>query len=84
MIGALHQFVPTFEPGAVGSHVIELQKMARDAGWRSEIYAEHLRGEVASRGRYFKEYEEAARPDDVCVYQMAIGSVVGPSVVGQP
>jgi glycosyltransferase involved in cell wall biosynthesis len=76
VIGALHQFVPTFEPGAVGSHVLELQKMAWDTGWRAEIYSEHLHPELTGRGRFYREYEAAARPDDVCVYQMAIGSVV--------
>ena len=76
VIGGLHQFVPTFEPGAVGSHVLEVQKMARECGWRSEIYREHLHPELAGRAPFYKEYEAAARPDDVCVYQMAIGSVV--------
>jgi glycosyltransferase involved in cell wall biosynthesis len=75
---ALHQFVPTFEPGAVGAHTLEVQRLWRESGrGESEIFAEHFRGGFT--GHRFTDYGTRrfpARPDDVLVYQMAIGSTV--------
>jgi glycosyltransferase involved in cell wall biosynthesis len=84
VIAGLHQFVPTFEPGAVGSHVLELQKLARGLGWRSEIYTEHIDPEFAGRARFFRDYATEARSGDVSVYQMAIGSVVADFLLTRP
>lgn len=80
----LHQFVPTFEPGAVGSHMLELQRLAReDLGVRSEIFAEHRRGLPGAQRHTGYGSEVAAHAGDVLVYQMAIGSVVADFVTGQ-
>lgn len=77
-MSGLHQFVPTFEPGAVGSHAIEVQRLMRSLGVDSEIYAEHVHPSFSGRARRFTEYGSGRRrrTDDVLVYQMAIGSVV--------
>jgi glycosyltransferase involved in cell wall biosynthesis len=79
-MAALHQFVPTFEPGAVGSHMLELQKLWRESGrGESEIFAEHVRPPYDDMAHRFTEYGTRrfpARSDDVLVYQMAIGSTV--------
>jgi glycosyltransferase involved in cell wall biosynthesis len=82
MTAAVHQFVPTFEPGATGAHMLELRRLVReDLGLESEIFAEHIRGDydgMADGAHRFTEYGRAvaARTDDLLVYQMAIGSVV--------
>jgi glycosyltransferase involved in cell wall biosynthesis len=79
---AVHQFVPTFEPGATGAHMLELRRLVRDdLGLESEIFTEHIRGDYATLRDGAHRYTDyggavAARPDDVIVYQMAIGSVV--------
>src|SRR5689334_4267582 len=81
---AVHQFVPTFEPGATGAHMREVQRMVReDLGLESEIFSEHQRGGYACRG--FRDYGRTvpARKGDVLVYQMAIGSVVADFVAEQ-
>ena len=81
-MSALHQFVPTFEPGATGAHMLEVQRVAReDLGVESEIFAEHIRGDyqrLTTPAHDFREYGRRypARRDDVLVYQMAIGSDV--------
>ncbi|PLS76446.1 MAG: hypothetical protein CYG61_01965 [Actinobacteria bacterium] len=78
-IGRLHQFVPTFEPGAVGAHMLELRRLAHEVlGVEGEIFAEHIRPSMAGRARGHREYGRVfrARPGDVLVYHMAIGSVV--------
>ncbi len=86
-IGRLHQFVPTFEPGAVGAHILELQRLAHDVlGVDGEIFAEHVRPEMDGRARPHREYGRGvrARAGDVLVYHVAIGSVVADFVRDRP
>lgn len=77
---AVHHFVATYEPGAVGGHIVELQKLCRDLGWDSEVYTEHLRG---LPGRDYRDYPKHAATDDVLVYHTAIGSPVADFVAGR-
>jgi glycosyltransferase involved in cell wall biosynthesis len=77
---AVHHFVATYEPGAIGGHIVELQRLCRDLGWESEVFTEHLRG---LPGRDFREYPKVARGDDVLVYHTAIGSPVADFVAGR-
>lgn len=69
----IHHFVATYEPGAVGGHIVEMQRLCRELGWESEVFTEHLRG---LPGRDYREYSRLAHPDDVLVYHTAIGSPV--------
>jgi len=83
----LLQFVPTFEPGAVGGHMVELQRLWRDERGDAEVFAEHQRGAYEGRARPFRDYGTRrfpARPDDLVVYQMAIGSDVADFVRDRP
>jgi glycosyltransferase involved in cell wall biosynthesis len=77
---AVHHFVATYEPGAIGGHIVELQRLCRDLGWDSEVFTEHVRG---LPGRDYREYAKVARPDDVLMYHTAIGSVVSDYVVSR-
>lgn len=70
---AVHHFVATYEPGAVGNHIAEMQRLCHEQGWESEVFTEHLRG---LPGREYREYTKLARPDDMLVYHTAIGSPV--------
>jgi glycosyltransferase involved in cell wall biosynthesis len=81
----LHQFVATFEPGATGAHMLEVQRLARDVlGIESDLFAEYRRGAHAEAVKQHRDYRP--RPGDVLVYHMAIGSVVADFVAdrGQP
>ena len=73
MTAAVHHFVATYEPGAVGGHIAEVQRLCREQGWASDVFTEHIRG---MPGRHFAEYDRVARPDDVLMYHTAIGSPV--------
>ena len=76
---ATHLFVPRFEPGAVGNHVIEARDALVAAGHRSEIFAGDVDPAWAGRGaRHYDDYGRAvpAGRDDRLVYQVAIGSPV--------
>jgi len=87
-VNALHQFVPTFEPGAVGHHILQVQALARDTlGVVSEVFAEHVAPGFAGRARRHTDYggrHAPARPGDVLLYHVAIGSVVADFVRGRP
>jgi glycosyltransferase involved in cell wall biosynthesis len=72
-VTAVHHFVATYEPGAVGGHIVELQRLCHDLGWESEVFTEHVRG---LPGRDYREYARMAKADDVLVYHTAIGSPV--------
>ena len=75
----LHQFVPTFEPGAVGAHILELRRLAADVlGLEGEVFAEHVHPAMEGRARPHRLYGRSlpASAGDLLVYHMAIGSVV--------
>lgn len=75
----VHQFLPTFERGAVGAHSVLARQLLRDSGHRSEIYAAEVRGDAVNDGpRPLDEYRGGA---DILVYQMAIGSVTADFVL---
>ena len=84
---ALHQFVPTFEPGAVGGHMLELQRLARQTlGVEAELFAEFVHPARDGLARRHTDYGRRvpARTGDVLVYHMAIGSVVADFVRERP
>lgn len=75
---AIHQFVPTFEPSAVGNHMVRVRTALRDKGFESEIFAEFRRGAFENDGVVHSDYGSRypARADDILIYHMAIGSHV--------
>ena len=77
-VPVLHQFVPTLDPGAVGPHLLEIQRTLRGAGWESEVLSEHTKPPYEGRAHRFRDYGTVvpARDDDVLVYHAAIGSSV--------
>ncbi|MHB1776712.1 MAG: glycosyltransferase family 4 protein [Acidimicrobiales bacterium] len=81
---AVHQFVPALIPrDATGSHTLLLRRALRAAGWRSEIFAEATHDELAGESRPIAAYEDAARPDDVLVYQFSTSSMVAEYLLGR-
>lgn len=77
----VHQFLPTFEPGAVGAHALLARGLLRAAGHASEIFAAEVRGAYAGEQAYpLDRYRGGA---DVLVYQMAIGSVTADFVLAR-
>ena len=70
----LHQFVPTLDPGAVGTHLLEAQRALRANGWRSEVFSEHTVGPYHGLAHRFTDYGGAvgAHDDDVLVFLVKI------------
>lgn len=75
---AIHQFVPTFEPGAIGEHIVELHRLLGEMGIASEVFAEHIKPGVPAIARSYRDYGSrvAASPDDLLLYHVSIGSPV--------
>jgi len=74
---AIHQFLPTFAGrDAIGMHVLRLQRLLRDAGFDSDIYAVHRHDEVMQSGYDFDEFRRRnPRPAETWgLYHYSIGS----------
>lgn len=84
-MSAIHQFVPTYEPGAVGAHTAQVQRLVRDMGYQSEIFAEFVVPQFRGDARNFGDYGKRVRAhaDDVLIYQLCTGSVVADFVADQ-
>ncbi len=74
---AVHQFIATLNPhDATGAHTLKLRHALRQAGWRSEIFAEAIHDDLASEAYKHWMYPEHAAPGDVAIYQFTTSSAV--------
>jgi glycosyltransferase involved in cell wall biosynthesis len=81
---AVHQFLPAAESGAVGAHARELQRLLTERlGARSEIFAEYIHPPFEGVARPYRDYGTGvpARPSDVLVYHMAVGSTMADRLI---
>ena len=79
---ALHQFVPVFEPGAVGGHIQQVRRVAHGLGLDAPVWAEVVHPSLASVGRDYRRFKGGR--DDVLMYHVAVGSPVADFVMGRP
>ncbi len=75
---AIHQFIPIVESGAVGTHCLLLRDSFRKAGFESEIFTDNITPLVAKEVHLYTDYGKiiSANPEDILIYQMAVGSPV--------
>ena len=74
---AVHQFIATLNPhDATGTHTLKLRDALRQAGWRSEIFAEAIHDDLAAQAYKHWMYPEHAAEGDVAVYQFTTSSAV--------
>jgi glycosyltransferase involved in cell wall biosynthesis len=74
---AVHQFLPALNPhDATGTHTLKLREILRQAGWRSEIFAEAVHDDLAAEAYKHWMYPEHAADGDVAVYQFTTSSAV--------
>ena len=74
---AVHQFIPTLNPhDATGTHTLKLRDALRQAGWRSEIFAEAIHDDLAAEAYKHWMYPEHAAEGDVAIYQFTTSSAV--------
>jgi glycosyltransferase involved in cell wall biosynthesis len=82
---AVHQFIPTLNPrDASGTHTLLLRDILRQAGWRSEIFAEAIHDDLASHAFKHWMYPAHAADGDVLVYQFSTSSPVADFLYERP
>jgi glycosyltransferase involved in cell wall biosynthesis len=76
---AIFQFLPTLAgKDAIGKHSLQIRRILREAGFRSEIFADNTHSEVAAEAHTFRSYRDFVRPgeDTLLLYHFSIGSPV--------
>jgi glycosyltransferase involved in cell wall biosynthesis len=82
---AVHQLVPNFGLGdAIGNHVRALRGLLRQAGYASDVYAQHIHPALAREAAFYTRYRDVARPDSVVLFHFSIGSEVTGFFAGLP
>jgi L-malate glycosyltransferase len=75
-LSAIHQFLPVFAAGdAIGSHVLRIQGILREAGYESGIFADDIHPPVRHLARHYREF---VPPGDAAptwlLYHLSTGS----------
>ncbi|MEO6121624.1 MAG: glycosyltransferase family 4 protein [Acidimicrobiales bacterium] len=84
---AVHQFLPTFAPrDAIGTHARHAQRILREMGVESEIYADGAPGGGWKRARPYRSFGRRRTPTGRTwlMYQLSTGSVVAEFLTGRP
>jgi glycosyltransferase involved in cell wall biosynthesis len=72
---AVHQVLATLGYGdAIGHEVLGIQRVLRDAGYRSDIFVETADPRLEDLTRDFRELVEASHRDNILVHHFSIGS----------
>jgi glycosyltransferase involved in cell wall biosynthesis len=72
---SIHQMLPDFSYGdAIGNDVLGIQKVLRDWGYDSEIYAQHVHSKLTGAARPFQEYKDVSHRDKILIFHFSIGS----------
>lgn len=82
---SVHQLLAALAPGdAISNHALALQKLLREAGFESGIFAESAHPRVAHLALGLERYLEVSAPDTVCLFHFAVGSAAGPLILQAP
>lgn len=85
MPNEIHQILPTFAYGdAIGNQVLELQRLFREWGYTSEIFAERWHPKLANTCHHFENYHRYSSPDMVLIFHYSIGGDVSQFIQGLP
>ena len=84
-MSGVHQFLPTWEPGAIGAHAREVRRLMRERGLSSEVFTYEAVPTMAGEAHHYRAYgrEVRAHADDLLVYHCAVGSEVADFVCGR-
>ncbi len=73
----VHQFATSLSYGdAISDEMMEIQKVLRQAGYRSEIFTRFYDTRLAGLARDFREYWRFSSPDNVVIFHFSIASPV--------
>jgi len=73
----IHQFSTSLTYGdAISDEMLEIQKVLREAGHRSEIFTRFFDPRLAGLRRDYREYRKLSSPANVVIFHFSIGSPV--------
>jgi glycosyltransferase involved in cell wall biosynthesis len=73
----IHQFSTSLTYGdAISDEMLEIQKVLREQGHRSEIFTRFFDPRLASLRRDYREYRKLSSPGNVVIFHFSIGSPV--------
>jgi len=73
----IHQILPNFSYGdAIGDDTIALQKILRDLGHESRIFAGVIHQKLVDQARHWGKYKEISDPNNVLIYHFSVGSEI--------
>ena len=76
-IKSIHQFVHSFVPrDAIGTHVINLQKVLQELGFDSDIYCLESKDEYSGIAKDYKSYNSVNPRETAVIYHLSTGSPV--------
>jgi len=74
----VHQVLAALSYGdAIGNEALAIQRLLRQEGFDSDIFAERVHPRMASLARPLWEYTRVSSPDTVCLFHFSIGSAAG-------
>ncbi|MGH8974329.1 MAG: glycosyltransferase family 4 protein [Acidimicrobiia bacterium] len=83
-MSAVHQFLPSFAAGdAIGHHVRRLQRVLREAGYDSEIFADQTQPAVRRLARHYREFTPSSNGQATwLLYHLSTGSPMAGFLAG--
>jgi glycosyltransferase involved in cell wall biosynthesis len=73
----VHQFATSLSYGdAISDEMIEIQKVLREKGHRSEIFTRFFHPRTAGERQDYREYKKFSSPENVVIFHFSIGSPV--------
>lgn len=81
---AIHQLIPSLaQRDAVGTHTLLVQALLRQLGYRSELYADEVKPEMAGLAHPLGRFPHRKASGTVLIYQASIGSPVASFLAGR-
>ncbi len=73
----IHQFATSLSYGdAISDEMLEIQRVLRERGHRSEIFTRFFDPRTAGQRRDYREYKKLSSPSNVVIFHFSIGSPV--------
>ena len=81
----VHQLATSLSYGdAISDEIMEIQKILRNYGYRSEIFVKYFDSKMASYVRDYREYLQFSSPQNVVIFHFSIGSPVSKLISSLP
>ncbi len=73
----IHQILPSISYGdAISNHALEIKKILKSWGYKSEIYAQHIHPKLVYNAKIYTQYKKLSSPENILIFHFSIGSEV--------